>query len=322
MPTLLLFLTLLLYPLPAFSACDLRSVEFVRKDVLIFGGGSSGTYAAVKLRDSGKSVMIIESKRTLGGHAETWTDPLTGYTIDAGATVFPPVKRVKDYFSRWGVELSKARAKVDQKYVDFETGIEVNFQPTDTEDFEAALRLYENQLDKHPGLKNGFNLTDPVHPDLLLSFRDFIEKYKLQDLASTIFRINQGLVPLLDVSMLYVFKSLNKDQLLALRNNYLTTSRHNIRALYQKIADFLGPNVLLDTRVIDISRSTDREYDHRVLVNTTKSCRTILAGQLLVTMPPLPNERSTFPLLGRERDLFDKFHAGGYYSAILKKHRT
>lgn len=43
------------YPLP-----------FVSKDVAILGGGASGTYAAVRLReDYGKSVLLIEMESVL-----------------------------------------------------------------------------------------------------------------------------------------------------------------------------------------------------------------------------------------------------------------
>jgi heterodisulfide reductase subunit A-like polyferredoxin len=35
------------------------------RDVCVLGGGSSGTYTAVRLRDLGKSVVVVESKGRL-----------------------------------------------------------------------------------------------------------------------------------------------------------------------------------------------------------------------------------------------------------------
>ena len=50
------------YPLP-----------IVNKDVVILGGGASGSYAAVRLReDYGKSVLLIEKEAALVGILITW----------------------------------------------------------------------------------------------------------------------------------------------------------------------------------------------------------------------------------------------------------
>ena len=50
-----------------FSANDI-----VEKDVAIIGGGASGTYAAVRLReDFGVSVVVVEKEDHLVRHSET-----------------------------------------------------------------------------------------------------------------------------------------------------------------------------------------------------------------------------------------------------------
>lgn len=70
---------------------DLASIgpdDTLYRDVVVIGGGSSGTYTAVRLGDYNKTVAIVEKKDFLGGHAETYVDPNTGYTIDIGVIVF------------------------------------------------------------------------------------------------------------------------------------------------------------------------------------------------------------------------------------------
>jgi heterodisulfide reductase subunit A-like polyferredoxin len=43
--------------------------ETIVRDVCILGGGSTGTYAAIRLsQDMGKSVVVIEKTERLGGH--------------------------------------------------------------------------------------------------------------------------------------------------------------------------------------------------------------------------------------------------------------
>lgn len=59
--------------------------DIITRDVCIIGGGSTGTYSAVRLsQDLGKSVVVIEKTSRLGGHTETHTDPKTGGPIDYG----------------------------------------------------------------------------------------------------------------------------------------------------------------------------------------------------------------------------------------------
>ena len=77
--------------------------EVITRDVAVIGGGSAGTYSAIRLRDMGKSVVVIEGKDRLGGHTETYTDPLTNATLDFGVQVFHPIDIVKNYFARLGV---------------------------------------------------------------------------------------------------------------------------------------------------------------------------------------------------------------------------
>lgn len=42
-------------------------IEVLQRDVCIIGGGASGTYAAVRLQQMGKSVALIEKQSRLGG---------------------------------------------------------------------------------------------------------------------------------------------------------------------------------------------------------------------------------------------------------------
>jgi hypothetical protein len=66
-----------------------RGGGVIRRDVCVVGGGSSGTYTAVRLRDLGRSVVVVESLGRLGGHCETFHDlPL-----------------VREYFARFDVPL-------------------------------------------------------------------------------------------------------------------------------------------------------------------------------------------------------------------------
>lgn len=293
--------------------------DIIERDVVVIGGGSSGAYTAVRLRDSGKSVIIVEKKGFLGGHAETWTDPLTNYTIDAGVVVFAPIKAVKDYFARFNVSLvSFPSYETGRRYVDFATGMPLDTQSVDPETFSAAIQLYSAQLDGYPELQKGFfNLTYPVHPDILLSFRKFVVKYELENLVLQTFMVNQGYAPILDISMLYIFKYLNAYQLLSYNTSYLTTARHNIQELYGKVADFLSPDVLFNSDIISMERPCTNQQKVRVMVETPQGIKLIIAKKILSTPPPLLANLKGYDLSERETELFKRFFTNGYYSAIL-----
>ena len=77
--------------------------QVITKNVSIIGGGSSGTYSAIRLRDSGKSVVVVEATDRLGGHTQTYIDPVTSIPIDYGVEVFHPFDVVYNYFARLNV---------------------------------------------------------------------------------------------------------------------------------------------------------------------------------------------------------------------------
>src|SRR6185312_11657049 len=161
-----------------------HGLETIERDVCIIGGGSSGTYAAVRLRDMGKSVVLLERKGRHGGHAETVHDPVTGTPIDIGVVVFENIPVVTNYFSRFGVPLfpfDLTAAGGPTKYIDFRTGREVSgYAPPGPAQFGPALGAYLQILaTQYPYLDTGFNLPNPVPPDLLLPFGQFVQKYNL-----------------------------------------------------------------------------------------------------------------------------------------------
>ncbi|KAI1269172.1 FAD/NAD(P)-binding domain-containing protein [Xylariaceae sp. FL1019] len=293
-------------------------VDVIERDVAIIGGGSSGTYSAVRLRDHGKSVIVIEKKGLLGGHAETWKDPTTDRTINGGVVVFTPTKTVEEYFARFNVSLvSTPSLEVDRRHVDFANGGLLDFNSTDEEALRAALRVYTMQLEKYPELQYSFNLTYPVPTDLLLSFKEFAVKYKLEDLVLKTFATNQGYVPILDISMLYIFKYLNTGQLLEYNTSFLTTARKDTQELYRKATDFLSPDVLLNAEITSMKRWNTNEGKVELVVQTPQGAKLVRAKKLLSTVPPMLSSLTGFDLSDRERELFQKFTANGYYSAIL-----
>ncbi|CAF1270632.1 unnamed protein product [Didymodactylos carnosus] len=129
----------------------------------------------------GKTVAVVEKRGRLGGHTQTYTDPVTGATIDVGVVVFHDLDIVKKYFARFNISLVTANSNtpgVVSEYFDFRTGnIDSGYAPSDP---TAALAAYRRQLAKYPYLKHGFDLPYPVPSDLLLTFGDFVANGKIE----------------------------------------------------------------------------------------------------------------------------------------------
>ena len=77
--------------------------DVIFRDVAVIGGGASGCYAAVRVKDAGKSVVVIETKNHLGGHVDTYNNPRTGAAIDYGALAYLDLPGVKQFFARFQI---------------------------------------------------------------------------------------------------------------------------------------------------------------------------------------------------------------------------
>ncbi|KAL8789577.1 MAG: hypothetical protein Q9195_006754 [Heterodermia aff. obscurata] len=217
---------------PSEANLDLASFEpqdVISKDVCIVGGGCSGVYTTIRLEDFDESVVVIEKRHTLGGHASTYTDPDTGTTLDIGVIVFGHLDEVKNYFARLDIALKIVPTSLGPPdHVDFSTGETVAFSPQDQAAVDAAFQRYIAELLKYPKLQDGFEMEYPIPEDLLLPFGDFVKKHSLDDLVTTVFAICQGYSSLLELSILYVLRYFNAILLSTLSRGSFMTGRNDV----------------------------------------------------------------------------------------------
>ena len=232
----------------AINVADFPSHSIIRRDVAIIGGGSTGTYSTINLRDMGKSVVVVEANNRLGGHTEAYTDPATNITVDIGVVVFHNLDLVRDYFARFNIPLgTTGGASSPTEYVDFQTGkIVSGYSPPS---LSNPLAVYSAQVAKYPALDGGFYLPDSVPADLLLPFRDFTTKYALEPALTFFSTLCQGLGEFLAQPTLYVFKNVGLGVLQGIATGFLTTARHDNSQLYDKATTELGTAALLNSTV-------------------------------------------------------------------------
>jgi predicted NAD/FAD-binding protein len=98
----------------------------ITRDVCIIGGGSGGTYPAIRLQQMGKSVVVVEKEAVLGGHTNTYIDPVTGAPVDYGVAVWEDIPVVQNYFAYLGVALITVNTSAPSPFVndfaDFASG--------------------------------------------------------------------------------------------------------------------------------------------------------------------------------------------------------
>lgn len=308
------FLAFLFLLQVSFGLCE---EETIFRDVAIIGGGASGTYAAIKLRDQGKSVILIEKESVLGGHTNTYRDPKTGISVDYGVQVFHNQKIVKDFFNRLNVSWTISTSVFNMgnpKHLDPKTAKSL---PYTSPDPTAALIAYATQLAKYPGIERGFFLPDPVPDDLLLPFGKFLEKYPdVLNATYTAFTFGQGLGDYLSQPTLYVFKNFGTDIINAISNGFLVTTKQNNYELYSRATKILGQDVLLNSVVVDTPR---RDGDGvQLMIQTPNGNRKVIATKLLITIPQNVDNLARFALDSRESALFKQFTNTGYYTSLVK----
>lgn len=288
------------------------------RDVAIIGGGASGTFAAIRLRNEGKSTILIEKENILGGHTNTYQDPVTKVTVDYGVEVFHNQEVVKEYFNTLNVSWAIAPdfgSGGTPVYLDSNTAQQI---PYTSPDPRAALYAYATRLAQYAQLEYGFFLPEPVPEDLLIPFGAFLDKYPdIKNAALTIFGFGQGLGDFLEQPTLYVFKNFGLDIIQDISTGFLVTTSQNNYEIYDHAAKILGSDVLLSSTVVS-TKHRGQNGGVQLVVQTPSGRRIVKAKTLLISIPPKLDNLRAFDLDDRETDLFKEFQNTGYYTSLVK----
>ncbi|CZT50981.1 related to amine oxidase, flavin-containing superfamily [Rhynchosporium secalis] len=293
----------------------------IEYDVVVVGGGSSGTYAAVRLQQSGKSVALIEKECRLGGHTNTYEDSATGKTFEYGTQVLVNTTTVRDFFASLSIPLAPFKPGGQPKAIDFKNSVAGPAWPVvDANASAAALDKYQALLEQyHDDFFRGYHLPDPVPEDLLLPWGDFLRKYNLGALAYDGFLQFQGMGNILAQPTLYVMKLFNPMQVSARKNkSKVSEANHNMQALWDAAEHKLGNGSSTVVKCANI-KSIKREPSCVTLTAQTPSgIQTIHAKKVLMTIPPTIALLDQFlDLTTEETELFSRFNSSYYWNAVL-----
>ncbi|RYP15563.1 hypothetical protein DL765_005601 [Monosporascus sp. GIB2] len=296
----------------------------VTKDVVILGGGASGSHAAVRLRDDyGKSVVVVEKEERLGGHVATYIDPVTGRPYDYGVNSYTEYGKAKEFFARFNVSISvPTRPVLSTKFVDFTTGKELKgYESPAAADVTAALRKYLEICEKYENLLIPSYANFPekdIPEDLLMKFSDFVKKYGLEAMVPRAFQVTGFAVGnMADELTLYVMQAFGAPitrTFLGMADSFTPTSRRN-QELYDNIADSLGDDVMYGATVVLSNRDANGV---QLLVRNRNSQFTLIkAKKLLISFSPTLENLAPFGPDVTELDVFTKWDPSHAYAGLV-----
>ena len=288
--------------------------NIITRDVLVIGGGAAGTYAAVQLKDRGKSVAVIERHDFLGGRATTLRLDNGDY-IDYGVSSWFEDDVTKAFMNRLDVdwEPTTPYSNISER-VDFTTGERV--PPLDQMGLIPAALLYREALEQFEFLRDWtFTLPDPVPKILVAPFREFVEKYDLQPAVEVISGFAQQVGEILEAPAWLVIRDFGIPHINMVVGGSYIRPKNGIATLYEKASRALGADVLYRSKVTQITRS---KAGVRAIVQHADGKRTLVkAKKLFLGIPPTLTNLEIFDLDERETDIFRKWQTLSFYVAVL-----
>ncbi|MCJ1328092.1 hypothetical protein MMC10_004767 [Thelotrema lepadinum] len=309
----------------AIERYDFAAEDTIIKDVAIVGGGASGTYAAVRLReDYNTSVVVVEAQNRLGGHVNTYLDPISGAAIDYGVLAYSPIGNATDFFARFNIPTTTFdQAAQRDVYIDITNGAVLSdFVPPTGPDVGAALETWQNITAQYvpyvlPGLWNFFP-PGQVPEQLLMPFGELAQMYNLSAAVPTISYVSGiGLGGISNILTFYVMQAFGNpivSELLA--GQFFMPAKASNSLLYQRAQALLGHDVLLQSRVIYGNRSTNGVT--LIVSNADGTTKLIQAKKLLLTFPPSLANLQPFQPTANESALFSTWTDVYSFAGVIR----
>ncbi|KAF4452167.1 hypothetical protein F53441_4905 [Fusarium austroafricanum] len=300
-------------------------------DVAIVGGGATGCYAAVRLReDYKKKVLVIEKESRLGGHVHAYKPPGSNRSINYGVQAYLDRKTTKAFFKRFNVGLinpdivSSAELLFGTKDVDFNTGKKVDPDyggALGALNSTAALAEYAALAIKYqPWFENGYFKKGDVPKDLLLPFGQFLEKHDIAA-ALSILRTLIWFSDAVNTPTWNVMAVVGQPQLGAFGfgltgPTFKWPSTYSSETLYDRVLDLIKDDVLLRSTVSWSKRTSEGV---ELVVQTPSGKKHIKAKKILFAATPSPDNVGAWDLDTQEKSLFSKFSWETLYVGVVSK---
>ncbi|KAJ5657801.1 uncharacterized protein N7484_001450 [Penicillium longicatenatum] len=303
-----------------------RSPEIVQKDVVVIGGGASGAYAAVRLRDDfKKSIALIEKEAILGGMVDTYVDEKTGAIYDYGVNSFLNISKSMDFFSRFNISITtnSSTSTATTEYFDFNTGKKVDFNAPSVTIQIAAIAKFLKVIEPWESmLRPGYwNFPEPknIPADLLIPFGEFLIKHGVEKAAPLMYTsTGLGVGNMSEATTMFALQAFGWDMARAMVGEmalYKPASGGN-QALYNAIEKDLGDDVFYSSTVVESTRS-DNGVFLTVRNHKTGKLTRIAARRLLVAIEPSESNMRPLDLSPTEWNTLSKFDYSNEFCGLV-----
>jgi hypothetical protein len=290
---------------------DFDVEKIIQRDVAIIGGGASGTYAAVRLRDDlNTSVIVIEPKDRLGGHVDTYIVPETNTTLEFGVQSYMQYGPTIEFFERFGIEFgSFSSRRLTTINVDVETGKVLDYTPPAANDTTDALKRWLQFVEKYkeftePGFWN-FPPPDKIPVEFLTPFGMFARGRKIEAAVPRIATISGvGIGDLQIIPTLHVVQAFGWAVAKDVVEGTLIQPTSSNSLLYQRAYELLKDDVRLDATIQETER--DSQGVRIVIQSESNNTRTLIkAKRVLWTPYPSQENLRTFDQDDKELQVFE-----------------
>ena len=248
---------------------------------------------------------------------------MTKTPFEYGVQSYNDYGPARAFFQRLNVSIGTPppRARPTARYVDFSTGLPVDYVPASSADQQTAFQKFlnvtapfENYL--LPGYWN-FPAPSDIPADLLLPFGEFVTKHGIHAAVNQIFEVTGlGVGDFQNALTMFVLGAFGAPMIRSMLQQAGTitpASRRNIE-LYEAIQSRLASSTLLNS-VVTQSERTPTGHTLWVRNSQTGKCTLVRARKLLISIEPTPENMAPFSLDEEERTVFSKFrwqtvHAG------------
>lgn len=289
---------------------DFDTASIIERDVVIVGGGASGTYAAVRLReDLNTSIVVVEPKNRLGGHVDTYVVPETNTTLEFGVQSYMQYGPTLAFFERFGVDLGPfASKRLTTINVDVETGKELVYTAPALNDTTEDLQKWEEFVQKYdslvePGFWN-FPPPDKIPADLLMPFGQFAREQGIEAAVPRIVTISGvGIGALQDLPTLQVVQAFGYAVTQGVVDGTFLQPKVSNSLLYQRAYELLKDDVRLGSTIQETER--DSTGVRIVIQSEADETKTLIkAKKVLWTPYPSQDNLEPFDQDVKELDVF------------------
>lgn len=214
---------------------------------------------------------------------------------------------------------------VTPHYIDFTTGLPVNgYTRPSTSAYQNALTRYLALCEEYsglllPGFSNFPSNGSDIPEDMVMNFGDFVKKYSLEAAVPRLWDSTvMGVGDFLKVPTMYVMQASGVVMARAMlgKSRAIVPASGNLHELYDRVAEFLGADVLYNTIVVGSIRDDSGVtlwVKHRDGEETE-----IRAKKLLVAFEPTAPALAVLDIDNVEAEVFNKFEFTSVYAGLVK----